>query len=324
MTTAASEATPEISPPNGRDDQSKKFKITDYATAQELAVFTEQSNARATWLVAFNWITVAAIFTGVALWTNPLSILIGIALLGGRQLGFAALMHDCGHRMLFETDVANRLVGQWLCSYPIFSDLPRYAAGHRRHHARAGTATDPDLPNYQNYPISGESFRRKIMRDLTGQTGWKAVRATWRRGKANLFRAPWTDNALGGHLIVNGALFAVLYATGQGWLFLMWPAAFLTSYMLIARLRQVAEHGAVPDLYDLDPRLNTRTTIVRWFERPFLAPYNLNYHLEHHLHAGIPCYHLADFHRFLEAKGLYQETQFPKGYREVLAIAVPG
>jgi fatty acid desaturase len=323
MTTAASETTPEASAPRTPDTRDKKFKIADYATAEELAPFTEQSNARAAWLVAFNWVTVAAIFTGVALWTNPLSILIGIALLGGRQLGFAALMHDCGHRMLFANDVANRLVGQWLCSYPILSDLPRYAAGHRQHHALAGTANDPDLPNYQNYPISKASFRRKITRDLTGRTGWKAVRATWRRGKDGLFRAPWNDNALGGHFIVNGALFAALYAAGEGWLFLMWPAAFLTSYMLIARLRQVAEHGAVPDLYDLDPRQNTRTTIVRWFERPFLAPYNLNYHLEHHLHSGIPCYHLADFHRFLDSKGLYQETEFPNGYREVFAKAVP-
>ena len=32
---------------------------------------------------------IAAIFAGVALWTNPFSIVLGIALLGGRQLGFS-------------------------------------------------------------------------------------------------------------------------------------------------------------------------------------------------------------------------------------------
>ena len=321
MTTAAVGTAAEASPAKA---PSKKFRITDYATPQELSPFTQRSNQRAAWLVAFNWITVAAIFAGVALWTNPLSILVGIALLGGRQLGFAALMHDCGHRMLFANDVANRLVGQWLCAYPILSDLPRYAAGHQRHHALAGTREDPDLPNYMNYPISKASFRRKVVRDLTGQTGWKALRATWRRGKAGLFHAPWNDNALGGHVLVNAAMFAVLWATGNGWLYLMWPVAYLTTYMLIARLRQVAEHGAVPDLYDPDPRLNTRTTLVRWFERPFLAPYNLNYHLEHHLHSGIPCYRLASFHRFLDGKGLFRETELPNGYRAVFARAVPG
>ncbi len=293
------------------------MKITDWVSGPELDSFTRRSNSRAARAVALNWALVALIFCVVGLWPNPLTVLIGIAFLGGRQLGFAALMHDCGHGILFNGAKANAIIGQWLCAYPIFSDLPRYAAGHRKHHAFAGSDKDPDLPNYQSYPVPRASLRRKIIRDLTGQTGWKAVRATWLRGRADLTRAPWNGNALAGHLIVNGAMFAVLYGTGHALLYLMWPAAFLTSYMLIARLRQVAEHGAVPNLFDLDPRENTRTTHVRWWERPFVAPFNLNYHLEHHLHSNVPCYHLADFHRFLRAKGVYEQTEFPHGYREL-------
>ncbi|MBW2420145.1 MAG: fatty acid desaturase family protein [Deltaproteobacteria bacterium] len=299
------------------------MKIADVATQEELGPFTERSNWKAIGYVTFNWACVAAIFLGVAVWTNPFTILAGIALLGGRQLGFAALMHDCGHGMLFRGRRANALIGQWLCAYPILSDLPRYAAGHQKHHALAGTREDPDLPNYRAYPISKESFRRKIVRDLTGQTGWKALRATWRRGRRELKKAPWHGNALAGHAIVNGALFAVLFASGEGLLFAMWPAAYLTSYMLSARLRQVAEHGAVPDLYDLDPRKNTRTTLVRWWEKPFVAPFHLNYHLEHHFQANVPCYHLPAFHRFLESKGIYEETEFPNGYPELYAKTVP-
>lgn len=300
----------------------KKVRVTDFVTPDELARFTERNDAQAIRLIAFNWAMVALIFAGVALWTNPLTILIGIALLGGRQLGFAALMHDCGHRMLFSSKTANDVAGQWLCAYPILSDLPRYAAGHNKHHAYAGTRDDPDLPNYQSYPISRESFRRKVVRDLTGQTGWKSLRATWRRGKAEITRAPWDGNAIAGHLLVNGAMFLTLYLLGEGWLFLMWPAAYMTSYMLIARLRQVAEHGAVPDLFDLDPRMNTRTMLVRWWERPFMAPFGLNYHLEHHFHSGIPCYHLHAFHDFLASKGTFEETEFPNGYGELFAKVV--
>ncbi len=300
----------------------KKVKLTDFATREELTPFVERSDAQAIRSIAFNWAMIALIFGGVALWTNPLTVLIGIALLGGRQLAFAALMHDCGHHMLFSNKTANDVAGQWLCAYPILSDLPRYAAGHARHHAHAGTREDPDLPNYQSYPVSRASFRRKIVRDLTGQTGWKALRATWRRGKAEITRAPWNGNAIAGHLLVNGALFLTLYAFGAGWLFLMWPAAYMTSYMLIARLRQVAEHGAVPDLFDPDPRMNTRTTLVRWWEKPFVAPFGLNYHLEHHFHAGIPCYHLQEFHEFLASKGAYEETEFPNGYGELLSKVV--
>lgn len=300
------------------------MKITDVATREELSAFTQRNDWKAAGYVAFNWAFIAAIFWGVAEFTNPLSILVGIALLGGRQLGFAALMHDCGHRTLFSNNRANAIVGQWLCAYPILSDQPRYAAGHQKHHAFAGTRKDPDLPNYQAYPITKESFRRKLVRDLTGQTGWKALRATWRRGQTELHKAPWNGNALAGHAIVNGVMFLVLLACGEGLLFLMWPAAYLTAYMLIARLRQVAEHGAVPDLYDLDPRKNTRTTLVRWWEKLFVAPFHLNYHLEHHFQANVPCYNLPAFHRFLESKGVFAETEFPNGYRELFAQVVPG
>jgi fatty acid desaturase len=302
-----------------RANRTNKFRITDFVPLDDLTRFTERNNTRATRFVIFNWAMVALIFAGVALWTNPLTILLGVALLGGRQLGFAALMHDCGHRALFEDDRTNAWVGQWLCAYPILSDLPRYAAGHRKHHAFAGSHDDPDLPNYQSYPVSRASFRRKVVRDLTGQTGLRALRATWARGKADLAKAPWNGNALAGHALVNAAMFAVLWGTGAGWLYLLWPAAYLTSYMLIARLRQIAEHGAVPDLFDPDPRKNTRTTLVRWFERPFVAPFNLNYHLEHHLHASIPCYQLPAFRHYLASRGIYDETNFPSGYGELFS-----
>jgi fatty acid desaturase len=300
-----------------------EMKITDVLTREEIAPFVERDDLKAIYYIVFNWVFVAAIFSAVAIWTNPLTILAGIALLGGRQLAFAALEHDCGHRMLFSSNRANAILGQWLCSYPIYSDQPRYAAGHQKHHAFAGTDKDPDLPNYQAYPVSRESFRRKVIRDLTGQTGWKAARATWRRGKLDIRKAPWNGNALAGHAIMNGLLFAVLFAFGEGLLFLMWPAAYLTTYMLIARLRQVAEHGAVPDLFDLDPRMNTRTTIVRWWEKLFVAPFHLNYHLEHHFQSNVPCYNLPAFHRYLKSKGVYDETEFPVGYRELYATTVP-
>jgi fatty acid desaturase len=298
------------------------MKISEVMTLEELAPFTEKSDLRGTAYVLMNWACVAAVFAGVAVWTNPVSVVAALFLLGGRQLGFAALMHDCGHGLLFASPAANRHVGQWLCAYPILSDQPRYARGHLKHHAWAGTRKDPDLPNYQAYPISKQSFRRKIVRDLTGQTGWKAVKATWRRGKAELGKPPWKGNALAGHLIVNGALFAVLAATGNGLLYLLWPVSFMTTYMLIARLRQVAEHGATPDLYDPDPRLNTRTVYVRWWERPFVAPFHLNYHLEHHLMANVPCYRLKGLHRMLTRKGIYREAVFARGYRELFATVL--
>jgi len=53
----------------------------------------------------------------------------------------------------------------------------------------------------------------------------------------------------------------------------------------------------VPD--SKDPLRNTRTTRAGFFERLFVAPYYVNYHLEHHLLFYVPCYNLPRVHKIL-------------------------
>ena len=60
------------------------MKLTDVLTRDEIDRYTERSDLKATGAVIFNWAFIAAIFYGVALWPNPLTILVGVALLGGR------------------------------------------------------------------------------------------------------------------------------------------------------------------------------------------------------------------------------------------------
>jgi fatty acid desaturase len=299
------------------------MRITDVISPAELRRWSARSNWHGIRVVAANWAMIAAIFAGVALWTNPLSILLGIFLLGGRQLGLAVLMHECGHGSLFANRRANEIVGQWLCAYPVMTDMHRYAAGHLGHHRFAGTRQDPDLGNYQSYPVSNASFRRKVRRDLTGQTGWKLLTGRFQNRDA-LFGSQLSESGTGGFAVVNAVLFGALFAFGHGALVLMWPVAFLTTYLFFARLRQVAEHGGVPDLFDADPRMNTRTTYARWWERIFVAPNFVNYHLEHHLAASVPCYRLHRLHALLKERGAYETTAFPPGYPAVFREVVVG
>ena len=297
------------------------MRITEVISPAELRNWCVRSNWQGARMVATTWAMIAAIFAGVALWTNPFSIVLGLFLLGGRQLGLAVLMHECGHGTLFANRRANHFIGQWLCAYPVMTDMHRYAAGHTRHHRYAGTQRDPDLPNYQSYPVTRASFRRKIIRDLSAQTGWKLLAGRFANRDA-LFGSQLRASGTGGFLVVNAALLAVLAAFGHAALALMWPAAFLTTYLLFARLRQVAEHGGVPDLFDPDPRKNTRTTIPRRWERLFVAPNFVNYHLDHHLAAAVPCYRLRSFHGALKARGVFDHTLLPVGYATVLRSVV--
>lgn len=303
------------------------MKIGDWLSPEEIARYTARSDWRAAWVVCSNWLIIAAAFAAAAAWTHPLVLLAAAVVLAGRQMGLAVLMHEAGHGTLFETRALNRWVGQWLCAYPVLGNMDAYAASHREHHKLAGTREDPDLPNYQAYPVSKASFRRKIGRDLSGRTGARLVAGLFggRSGDIMMRTSDEYPSALPQGLLVNAVLFGVLALCGAPLLYLLWVAAYLTVYTAIARIRQVAEHANVANLYDRDPRLNTRTTLANPLERLVLAPNHVNYHAEHHLMASVPCYRLAALHEALVAKGYY--AGYPDavvhGYWNLLKRVVP-
>jgi fatty acid desaturase len=301
------------------------MKISDYLTKDEVKFFTSKSDFHGWCLLLANWIAIVLIFVLVAQYTNPLTIVLAIVLLGGRQLGLSVLMHECGHRSLFKTPSLNDLLGQWLCALPVMNDMPSYAMAHLIHQKHAGTPDDPDLGNYRAYPITRESFKRKITRDLTGQTGVKLL-SFIARGTAGAMSSEKRLSARPFYqqLAVQLAIFAVLALCGMAWGYLLWVVAYMTSFMLFIRLRQVAEHAAVPDLFDPDPRRNTRTVIARWWERALLAPNGVNFHMEHHFMASVPCYRLEALHKHLRDRQALTEVPDTIGYAAVFRGALAG
>jgi len=278
------------------------------------------------WLsVAVNWAIVFACFALVARWPNPLTVLVALFVIGARQLGFAVLMHEAAHHSLFSNRNVNNFVGNWLCAYPVWSDTKPYRPYHLQHHAKNWTDEDPDIGLAQPFPIDKDSFRRKVWRDLSGQTGWKRLKATIRRdlglskGRVKRNFDAGLD-AFHGVLITNAVLLAILTLAGHPALYLLWIAAWLTTYRLVTRIRAIAEHSVVPD--QLDPLRNTRTTRARWWERLLIAPNLVNYHYEHHLMMTVPHHNLPKLHRRLREHGLLPEGCFASGgYFEVLRLA---
>jgi len=276
------------------------------------------------WLsLAIDWGTVFAAMALVAAWPNPLTIALALLLIGTRQLGLAILMHDAAHRALLRDRKLNDWVGNWLCAYPVWTDVKPYRPYHLKHHAKNYTAEDPDLGLVKPFPVTRASLKRKIMRDLTGQTGWKRAKATlerdlgWSQGQqARTFGG--VDN-LRGVAVTNLILFLVLLVAGQPLLYLLWVAAWLTTFQLVTRIRAIAEHAMAPD--PADPLRNTRTTVVRWWERVLIAPNGVNYHLEHHLLMTVPHYNLPRLHRLLRDRGVLEGAFVARGYASVLRAA---
>lgn len=277
------------------------------------------------WLsVALDWALIAASFALVQVWPNPLSVLLALFTIGGRQLGLAILMHEAAHRTLLRDRRLNDWVGNWLAAYPVWGDLHPYRAYHLQHHVRTGTDADPDLGLAAPFPITKQSFRRKVWRDLSGRTGLKRARATLKRdlgrSKGKVRRSSDAGlSSLRGVVITNLVLFGLVSLLGHPALYLLWVAAWLTTYSLAMRIRSIAEHGMVADR--LDPVRNTRTTIASPLERLFLAPNRVNYHLEHHLLMAVPHYNLPRMHALLRERGGLAPECVTAGYREVLRLA---
>jgi fatty acid desaturase len=112
----------------------------------------------------------------------------------------------------------------------------------------------------------------------------------------------------------------VLTIAGQWHLFfLLWVVPYFTWFPMVTRIRNIAEHAMVPD--NDDPFRNARTTRANLAWRALVAPYWVNYHVEHHLLMYIPCYRLARFHRLLMAKGHGDRMELRPGYLPVLGLA---
>ena len=299
------------------------MRPNEVLTSQERDLLLRRSDVKAWLMVLRTWTLTFGILWLVAAYPSLLTFLFAWLVLPGRQLSLAVLMHEAGHGSLFKTRALNQWVGQWLCALPTLGDLDSYARGHTAHHKFAGSHDDPDLPNYQAYPISRDSLYRKWRRDLLGTTGLKLLRALASGTSSQMSReSHGSSHLVAKQILVHGVFIVALSALGIGWTWFLWMFTFLTSYMWVVRLRQVGEHAVVTDLYDPDVRLNTRTVEAPFWQRFLLAPNNVNYHMEHHFMAGVPCYNLPKLRSLLKQKGVLDCVPLVSGYGQVLKMAV--
>jgi fatty acid desaturase len=298
-----------------------------FFSEEEWAGLSDRSHWRGLVLVAHAWGVILLAGAMFVLWPNPLTFV--LAVIGARQLGLAILMHDTAHAALHANLKVNDWVGQWLCGSPVGANLPRYRAYHLVHHKFAQQPEDPDLPLSKPFPISPASLRRKVARDLTGQTFFKQriapTIAAYRTRKAKQLSHEQVADALwnfwGPFVIANGVLWAGLTLVGLWWAYpVLWLLPMATWYPLVTRMRNIAEHALVP-VAEPDPLRHARTTRANWIERALIAPYYVNYHSEHHLFMHLPCWRLPKAHRLLTQKGETESMEIQPGYWAVMRLA---
>ena len=286
----------------------------------------QQLSARSSWkgmaLVLHCWLVIGTAMAFGVLW--PITIPVAVMVIGNRQLGLFILMHEAAHGLLHP----NRKINDWLALLFCGSELNVYRPYHLQHHRFVQQSEDPDLVLSAPFPVTRDSLRRKIIRDLSGQTFFKqrfGLLATLLRGRPNgapvwpVIRAE--ANRQRAFLMLNAGGFAAFALVGLWWAWLlMWLLPMATWLPLVTRLRNIAEHALIVQ-NGTDPLRHARTTRANGVERLLLAPYWVNYHCEHHMFTQIPCWNLATAHRMLQSRQVTQRMEVQPGYLAVLRLA---
>jgi len=298
----------------------------------EIRPLAARSDLAGTLLILHCWGVIAGAIALYALWPNPLTALLAILLIGSRQLGLAILMHEAAHNAMFRTRKLNEFVGTWLCGWPIMADLAAYRHYHLTHHRFTQTDKDPDLVLSQNFPTSRASLRRKFIRDLTGQTGVKqlisqimmfvrlagdddAIQAA-KGDAAQAFKSNTIHTAFP---VFFGIALIISLIGDWWWGIAFWIVPYLTWFQFVLRVRNIAEHGATE--MSENPLTNVRTTLAGPIAKTFIAPYWVNYHLEHHMVMHVPCWRLPRMHDLLVRKGLGDQMNVAPSYGAALSEA---
>jgi fatty acid desaturase len=285
----------------------------DLLTLEELAHLRRTSDLRGAGLVLHAWGVIAGATALYLLWPSWITLAAAVAVIGGRQMGLMVLMHETAHWLLLRRPRLNTWVGAWLCAAPLGADLKAYRRRHHLHHRHTQQPEDPDLPLSVSLPVTRGRRLLVLAGDLAGWTALARVARArpWREGAAVAWRRARAP------LLANAVLCGVFAAAGGVQLYLLaWVLPWATWFQLATRIRDTAEHGrlAATD----DPLRSARTIRAGLVARALVAPYRVNYHLEHHLLVFVPCWKLRSVRELLLARNLGGRMETASSYAQVI------
>jgi len=204
------------------------------------------------------------------------------------------LAHEAAHRLLLPNRMANDAVGRWVLGYPSLQAFFAYRRAHFAHHRDELGPNEPDLGLYRGYPISADSWHRKLRRDLFGESARKNFRAllgALRKGSREAIQIA----------VVQAVLLGASIAVGEPLAYVIWIGSWSTLWKVSNRLRAIAEHGGMER--SGDRRRTTHVVRQSPIARFCIVPYNTGWHLAHHVDMGVPWRNLPRLHAELVRAG---------------------
>ncbi len=269
--------------------------------------------------VALAWVQ-AAVTIGLAVWiAHPLAYAAAVVLMGPVFARFAIIGHEAAHKLLFTNKRLNDAVGKWLAGYPGFVPLEIYRRSHFAHHKEEFGPNEPDMNLYVDYPVSRTSFRRKLVRDAVGISGWKNLKPLLRAAFTSGPARPVALRIIGSQVV----LLAGFTAFGRPELYLLlWLLPWMTTWRVLNRLRSIAEHGGMEA--SSDRRRTTHHIRQSRLADFWLVPLNTGWHLAHHVDMGVPWRNLPKLHAELVEAGWFTPDLEYSSYRSFWRAASSG
>ncbi len=243
------------------------------------------------------------------------SYLLAFIFMSRGHVGLNILGHEAAHRLLFSNQKANDFVGRWFVSYPTFQAMLGYRRSHFAHHRDEMGPEEPDAGLYAGYPIPPDSWKRKLVRDATGQSAVKNFKGLFGAARK---RKPEALQILAVQVVMIGASIAFMRPLA----YVVWVASWSTLWRVSNRLRSIAEHGGL--IRSKDRRLTTHVIRQSMLARYWMVPYHTGWHLAHHVDMGVPWRNLPRLHEELVASGwVTEELEYPS-YRAFWRAASSG
>jgi len=277
---------------------------------------------RSLWFISSQWFVIIAAIAGAIAAQHWAVYGLAIVIIATRQFALGVLMHDAAHFRLFKNKFINDFVSEFFLAFPLGISTKIYRHSHILHHKYLNTTDDPDYvgvlpPDDWKWPKTRGALLMILLRDLISLNGislllmdqsspWPALLGL-RKG-LRLSRKVYA-------LLLGWTAAVILFlSVTQSWFlfFILWILPILTVLNVIVRIRAIAAHQGVENTTELNA---SRDVAPSFFERLFLSPFNVHYHLTHHLFPSVPWYNLGKLHQCLIRDQLFKaEAHISTGY----------
>ena len=281
------------------------------------------------WLtaVALEWVLIAGLFTVCLAYPRWWVWVIGALLIGTRQHALAVLAHEGAHHLVVRSHFWNDVLTNYFTTYWLTFTVQGYRTTHLKHHWYLETPDDPSKvsvdhhPEEWTFPMPLKNFLGMFLRDLTLLSQRAAISLMKYLWDIPGGRAPHVVRII----VLHAAIISAFVWFGHPWAYvLLWIVPLYTVTVACYRLRSVAEHSGIgpqSERYSrdvIDNLRTTRTTTGSGLSQFLLIPYNVSYHIEHHMFPSIPTFRLRDVHGKLERNPVYAaNAHITRGHREL-------